>query len=95
MLCCLEYLIRAALNLNSSMICAHVVENWKLCLCCLAHLCPLLIHGSMNNGDRFTGNNLRLTGGKLLLKTDYGGDITPVNAISTFESEQEPSGRKM
>ena len=43
----------------------------------------------MKNGDRLTGKITLFDGGKLLLKTDYGGDITlKWDKISTFESEQ-------
>ena len=43
----------------------------------------------MKNGDRLTGKITLFDGGKLPLKTDYGGDITlKWDKISTFESEQ-------
>ncbi|MHC3975261.1 DUF481 domain-containing protein, partial [Pseudomonas aeruginosa] len=61
-----------------------------LCLAALASSTSALADTVwMKNGDRLTGKITLFDGGKLLLKTDYGGDITlKWDKISTFESEQ-------
>ncbi|HFT1827479.1 TPA: DUF481 domain-containing protein [Pseudomonas aeruginosa] len=61
-----------------------------LCLAALASSTSALADAVwMKNGDRLTGKITLFDGGKLLLKTDYGGDITlKWDKISTFESEQ-------
>lgn len=43
----------------------------------------------LKNGDKLTGSIVLFDGGKLLLKTDYAGNITlDVKKIATLESEQ-------
>lgn len=62
-----------------------------LCVALAACSTPLLAADTvwLKNGDKLSGNILLLSGGKLMLQTDYAGSVTlDVQKIATLESDQ-------